>query len=371
MKSIVAGAVRSKISQSRGAGSSVLRAAASDQRPVLQGSLRTSTSRWRTIDPSGLLAVSRRLRFASTGGLEDDAAMPHPLLECLSDHLRGRPPRRLAFGVATIANRHRVAGTLYHIRPPMSDFDAQICERAWAEAAGAHLLRLEVLCRNWPADAPAPLVFKGADLVEHVYRNPGARAARDLDVIVPPGVFDDVVAALTPRAEAVRWPRYERFAADAPYAVGLVIEGVLIEIHTHPMPPHRGGPDGAALWARSESWCFDGFGLRRPAPLDRALLWLVNRAKDAFVGDLGDALDGALILRDLDPTAVARQARMYGLTPAWMLAQRRLRRVWDRPLVEPAEPNWGRFQAMKWALMPPVGWGPAAARGVASALRRY
>ena len=48
-----------------------------------------------------------------------------------------------------------------------------------------------------------------------------------------------------------------------------VSEGVLIEIHTHPMPPHRGGPDGATLWARSEPWTFDGFGLRRPTPLDQ------------------------------------------------------------------------------------------------------
>jgi hypothetical protein len=253
----------------------------------------------------------------------------------------------------------------------MSDFDAQICERAWAEAAGAHLLRLEVLCRIWPADAPAPLVFKGADLAEHVYGNPGARAARDLDVLVPSGVFEQVTTALIPRADEVRWPRYERFAADAPYAVGLVFEGVLIEIHTHPMPPHRGGPDGATLWARSEPWTFDGVGLRRPTPLDRALLWLVNRAKDAFVGDVGDALDGALILRDLDATAVDGLAAAYGLKPAWNLAQRRLSRVWRSPLVEPSEPDRLRFQAMKWALMPPVGWVPALQRGVASALRRH
>ena len=263
----------------------------------------------------------------------------------------------------------------------MSDFDARICQQAWAEATGAHLLRLEALCRIWPADAPAPMVFKGADLAEHVYRDPGARAARDLDVLVPPGVFDAVAAALAPLADEVRWPRYERWLTDAPYAVGLMFDGVLIEIHAHPMPPHRRGPHGAALWARTEGWTFEGTALRRPARADRFAIWLANMAKDAFYGDLGDLLDGVMIRRTLDAATLAAIARAHGLTVAWRLAQRRLdafmgeggRAGLERLLppvgAEPVQPPALRFQALKWTLMPPAGRLPALRRGLATLLR--
>lgn len=313
--------------------------------------------------------------------------MSHPVLECLRDHLAKRAPRRIPYGAAVIARRHRVAGTLYHIRPPMSDFDARICQQAWAEATGAHLLRLEALCRIWPADAPAPMVFKGADLAEHVYRDPGARAARDLDVLVPPGTFDAITAALIPQADEVRWPSHERLASDRLYAVGLVFEGVLIEVHAHPMPPHRRGPHGAALWARSEPWTFEGTALRRPAPLDRFAIWLANMAKDAFYGDLGDLLDGAVIRRGLDDATLDAVAKAHGLTMAWRLAQRRLAAFdgvtaqagidWgslDRLLppvgAEPIQPPQLRFQTLKWTLMPPAGRLPALHRGLASLYER-
>lgn len=303
------------------------------------------------------------------------------IIEHLQDHLAGRAPRRLPYGAAVIARRHRVAGTLYHIRPPMSDFDARICRQAWAEATGAHLLRLEALCRIWPADAPAPMVFKGADLAEHVYADPGARAARDLDVLVPPGTFDALTAALIPRADAVRWPSYERFKSDRPYAVGLVLDGVLIEVHAHPTPPHRRGPHGAALWARSEPWIFEGVALRRPTPLDRFALWLANMAKDAFYGDLGDLLDGAMLRRASDDATLSAVADAHGLTHAWRLARRRLdafagvdadRRGLDRLLppvgAEPIQPPQLQFQALKWALMPPAGRLPALRRGLVMGL---
>lgn len=315
------------------------------------------------------------------------AAM-HPLVAVLRDALADQPLRRLPSGIASIARRHRVAGTLYHIDRTRGDLlrenDREACRAAWADAVGAHLLRMEVLCRIWPADLPAPLVFKGADLAENVYADPGARAARDLDLIVPPGVFEKAAAALRPHASEVRWPRYERFADDRPYAIGLVIDGVLLEIHAHPMPPHRGGPHGAALWARSMRWALDGAALRRPAPVDRFVLWLCNQAKGAFYGDLGDLLDGAMILRQLkaSPVALTRIATAHGLGRAWGLARRRLAPIWpavggsrsvlDRLLppvgADPIEPPALRFQAMKWALIPPAGRWPALKRGIYSQL---
>jgi hypothetical protein len=123
---------------------------------------------------------------------------------------------------------HRLAGTLYHIKAPLGESDTLVCRSAWADQLGAHLLRVEALSRIWPREAPPPLIFKGADLAENLYNDPGARQARDLDLLVPPSAFDGLVRHLARSADQLERPRHERFAHDREHAVGLRFGPLLI-----------------------------------------------------------------------------------------------------------------------------------------------
>ena len=219
------------------------------------------------------------------------------------------------------AQAHRLAGWLYHTRAPMGEFEALPCQRAWADALGAHLMRVECLQRIWPREAPPPLVFKGADLGEHLYGDPGARQARDLDLLVPPAALPGLVRHLAPLADRVERPRHERAAHDAEHAVGLRFGPVLIEFHAHPWPPHRGGPDGWVLWTRGRPTTLGDLPVLMPSPADRLLLWLGNLTKGGFFSDLADLLDLALILK---AAPEGDEARAVGLGLAYEVGCLRL-----------------------------------------------
>lgn len=235
---------------------------------------------------------------------------------------RLKPPARSPLPAAL---GHRLAGMLYHIGAPLSESDARQCRRAWADNVGAHLLRMEAFSRSWPREAPPPLVFKGADLVEHLYDDPGARPARDLDLLVPPEAFPRLVRHLARTADRLERPRHERFVGDAEHAVGLRFGPLLIEVHAHPWPPHRGGPEGWVFWARGRPGRLGDVEVLFPSPADRALLWLGNLAKGGFQSDLADLLDFAVISSTLHgDVRIDAEADAVGLGLAMRLARLRL-----------------------------------------------
>ncbi|MEZ4468545.1 MAG: nucleotidyltransferase family protein [bacterium] len=247
------------------------------------------------------------------------------LLRCW---LEGQPPPPASDETAllTAARHHRLAGTLYHIGTPLRESNATQARAAWADNLGAHLLRVETLHRIWPTRAPPPLVFKGADVAENLLDDPGARQARDLDLLVPPAAWPELARHLGRAADAVEHPRHAHLAGDPPLAVGLRFGPVLIELHAHPWPPHRGGPDGWFFSARGRPGRLGDTDVIYPRPEDRLLLWLGNQAKGAFTTDLADWLDLALILKTCGPGPATLAART-GLERPWQVARRRLGRV--------------------------------------------
>lgn len=319
---------------------------------------------------------------------------PRLLVDALRCRLTGAPPPALPRGAADPATRHRVCGTLYHIGVGLGESDAAAAEAAWSRDVAGHLARIAALARIWPAGAPPPLVIKGADLAEHVYDDPGARAANDLDLLLPDPHFEAVAARL-PGARRPP-PRHERFAGEPPIAVGIAVDGVLIELHRHLLPPHRARLSAAGLYRRGLDGRLGDVPVRFPTPADRLLIWLGNAAKDALFVDLAGLLDLALILDRLgararpDWAGWRRSAAACGLVRPfdlglWRLAQsglwpgalptpsaevRAMARLLPPVLAGRVEPPPARFQALKLWLCDPARRPAVVARGIATATRR-
>lgn len=321
---------------------------------------------------------------------------PGSLRNCLRAFVNGErtlPP--LDTEGWAMAQAHRLAGTLYHMQVPLGHVERHAAKRTWVSQAAAHVRRVAVLAERWPADAPPPLVFKGGDLVENLYRDPGARRMSDLDLLLPEAAHAGALAALRPWADRCVEPRTECFLGEAPYEVALHFGEVVLELHQAPQPRHRGGPRAEDLYARSVPGRLAGLDVRYPSARDRLLLWLTNQAKGSFQGDLADLLDLCLILRAL-PTpcpwmALAEDTRAAGLGRPLQLAVRRLERsgLWPEPLPVLADwddrladallpdldtpavdlPTW-RFQALKLWLAGDAARTAIASRLVATAWRR-
>ena len=286
---------------------------------------------------------------------------PQPLVTALRAWIGGTlSVPSLPTGITRLAGQHRLNGTLYHIGADLSESDAAKAEESWSQNIAGHLTRGAALAAIWPTSSPAPLVFKGADLAENLFDDPGARAANDLDVLLPETVFDETVDAISTHGTRCPPPLGERFAGEAPYAVGLQTEGVLIEIHRHPQPAHLATLRGDALYQRSESGLLATLPVRFPTPEDRLLLWLTNQAKGAFFCDLAAWVDLCLILRQItgldwrQHTARLRNAASaVGLKNAYDLAVVRLTSSGLWPGSQPSQPHRPGLVAAN-ALLPPV-----------------
>lgn len=225
-------------------------------------------------------------------------------------------------GISEVATDHRNCGLLYHIHPQMSDFDEALALAAWQQNAAQNLLRAEILCRYWPCEDP-PLIFKGGDLIENLYRDPGARHSDDLDFIAPPGKFELVRSALQAHSSEIRKPEQAHLPGEKPYSLGFLIEGQLFELHLDPFPNPPKFLSGSELYARSQKSGEFAF----PSSTDRVLLQIAHRAKDAFETDLLDMVDLALSLKACTDSERSKMRALFKesqLEAAAIVVQRRL-----------------------------------------------
>lgn len=352
--------------------------------------LHVDRAQW-TPPPGGLSQAQRRPPLSAP--IANTAAGPHharidALIRALRAWLDGRPLGTLLPADAVVcATRHRLDGTLYHIGAKLSDPDAARCRAVWAAQLAAHLQRCETVARYWPAGVAPPLIFKGADLAENLYDDPGARQANDIDLLLPSPGFERAHAALAAAASDVRRPRAERFPWEPVHAFGYLLDGVLVELHRDPFPPHRGKLPGVAVYAAGAPARLGGLAVRAPSPLHRVLLWLGNAAKGAFDTDLAELLDLALLLRQAPGLALEPAAQRAGLARPLVLARHRLAEAGLAPAAG-AAPDWlaavrlrlppataprrartpaaDRY-AIKWALLDPRAQRAALAR---AAMRR-
>lgn len=294
-----------------------------------------------------------------------------PLRALVQAGLAGQRLPLLSPDLVARARQHRLGGWIWSqcqagLGAPAAA-EATLLAGDWAVNFAGHLRRAEVFARHWPATAPPPLVFKGADAAEALYGDPGARAAADLDVLVPGGALLRLCRHFESRGAETLVPRYERLPHEPPYNLGLLLDGLLVELHRSAQPEHRGRVDAEALLSRGQPRALGGVPALAPSRIDRVLLWVANQAKDGFAGDLASLVDLVLALRllhhDDRPTlthrlASARLGHAFGLAvtrlhhlglgEAWP-APSPLTRLVAHGLPDPTHRTRERISQYQWA----------------------
>jgi hypothetical protein len=141
-------------------------------------------------------ALPERLLLALLGGAPREAV--GPLLEATGPgDWREDPVRLVRLGLAPLVySRLRALGGLGHIPRDL----ARECATAYVRAGIAAAQRARELGTVLAALAPAgirPIVLKGMYLALEVYPDPALRPMVDIDVLVPRGDLERVVAILT------------------------------------------------------------------------------------------------------------------------------------------------------------------------------
>jgi hypothetical protein len=239
--------------------------------------------------------------------------------------------------LAALARRHGLEAWLSAVAPPTEAFEPIRAQRPGFLAAQARVRAVlvelsEVFTRlhcEWA-------VLKGPALAYTVYPRPDLRHAADLDVLVPPSRFGDVLAALEASPDFglldLNWPLT---AAAVPGELRVQSRrGVLVDLH----------------WS-----VLDGPGLRRRFRMPTAdLLSRVRRLEPPGIPALSavdqlvhlgvhGALSGANRLvwlldahlaarRDPDWDAVRATAEATGATASLAVVLARVRRLWDTPV---------------------------------------
>ncbi len=251
---------------------------------------------------------------------------PEPLTTSLRNWLSGNPDRpAIPDECAPFLRVHRVLGLLYHIEANLGESLRSEARSNWEKNAHAYLKRVTALKKIWPQTDHPPLIIKGADYNEHVYRDPGARVSYDLDCLMHSSDIQTVLTATQPWHRQVTVGDHDHLGTHW----DVLVDDVLLEFHSVPAPRFPWSLDMETMWHTSIPVTIDDFSCRVPEPRQRLFIYLVNQAKTAFTDGLWSVVDLAMILKDLrargmDWAELKEQTADMGLNHVYGLALARL-----------------------------------------------
>jgi hypothetical protein len=202
--------------------------------------------------------------------------------------------------------------------------------RAYRECAARNLAAEAIAARY--VDATRAVYLKGAALIRSVYKDPGARAMSDVDVLVRD--LDRAVEIGEKLGGEISWPSARPILRRFIHEVDVVFERrVSVDVH-----------GGIAAWPLFG----DARGIFRraignvPAPADLFVTLAINAAQDGYVIPARAIVDGILLGRSVDPAEVRERARE--------LAAGRATELWSGILADPERGVWVPRRDRSWTL---------------------
>jgi len=163
------------------------------------------------------------------------------------------------------------------------------------------------------------LLFKGADLRHRLYAAPHVRQMADVDILVKPGTYGEVLQ----RLERSGYPRQRSKSVVSRAAVAseatVVVGGVEIDVHRNFIHGIRAKLDYDAIWSRRERFEQDGVAAYRFAPSDALLTHALSPlAIDEFCCAIVRYVDFYLLLDRYanEIEACVARARQWGIEHA-------------------------------------------------------
>ncbi|HEY4944015.1 MAG TPA: nucleotidyltransferase family protein [Rhizomicrobium sp.] len=142
------------------------------------------------------------------------------------------------------------------------------------------------------------LFYKGADFCHRLYARPELRPMADVDVLVPGGAFEAVLARFAHEGfERKRGTHGSSFSPDH-HETSIMIGEVHVEIHRWFAQKVRTAIDYDALWGRREPFEADGISGMRLCGPDALLAQAYELAKDEFSSALIRYVDFYLLVRN-------------------------------------------------------------------------
>jgi hypothetical protein len=175
-------------------------------------------------------------------------------------------------------------------KPHFRALSALYCKRY--ELARSAILELQRVLGT-----EAFLLLKGADYCHRLYARPELRPMADVDILIPPDRFSQVIARLAAAGYPRKFSDFGAGFAPGHHEISIEVGSVHVEPHRSFAQRVRAGIDYNAMWQRRERFEDKGIGGYRLSPADAILGHAFNLAIDEFSSQLIRYVDFLLLLQ--------------------------------------------------------------------------